>query len=142
MWYFGGDQVPTDSLHPSIGTMPGLGMRCGRAVSHDGLYWQRTDASPQGSEPASGALFERRDDELYAAWPTVIDQSGQYLLLYTAPTYGMDRHAHPRHAVRRWADLDRNAAPGLGWRRIRARMSAVWSHAASSPTRCRMAAPG
>ena len=91
MWYFGGDQVPTDSLHPSIGTMPGLAMRCGLAVSHDGLHWQRTDASPQASEPASGALFERRDDELYAAWPTVMDQSGQYLLLYTAPTFGMDR---------------------------------------------------
>ncbi len=89
MWYFGGNHVPAESGHQSIGTMPGLAMRCGLAVSRDGLHWQRPDDGRQQGAASSGALFELRGDELYAAWPTVIAQDAYYLLLYTAPTFGM-----------------------------------------------------
>ncbi len=91
MWYFGGDQTLTDSGHPVIGAMTGLALRCGLAVSQDGLHWHRQESGLPAGKTAHGALFERRDDELYAAWPTVIDHDGHYLLLYTAPPFGMSR---------------------------------------------------
>jgi hypothetical protein len=86
MWYFGGDRSLTDSGNVTIGVMPGLAMRCGAATSPDGVNWTRKS----GPTP-SGALFERRNDEIYAAWPTVIDVEGSYLMLYTSPDFGMTK---------------------------------------------------
>lgn len=81
MAYFGGDHGPRTCLNPAVGTMAGLGMRCGLAYSADGLHWQRM----AGSEN-NGALFDYAPDQLYAAWPNLFHDGERYILQYTAPT--------------------------------------------------------
>lgn len=86
MWTFGGERdVVVASGLPHLGDVPGLAMRCGRAISSDGVTWRRV----AGSGPR-GALFDMLTDELYAAWPNALpEQDGGTLLHYTAPDRDM-----------------------------------------------------
>lgn len=81
MAYFGGNRTPRSCTNPAIGTMVGLGMRCGLAQSEDGVHWRRM-AGPD----STGALFDFAPDQLYAAWPNLFHDGERYVLQYTAPT--------------------------------------------------------
>ena len=75
MWYFGGSHEARACLSPAIGTVAGLGLRCGLARSLDGVHWQRI----RGQDP-SGALFDYPQDNLYAAWPNAFFDGRRYVL--------------------------------------------------------------
>ena len=85
MWTFGGGSEVVPTGLPQLGDVPGLAMRCGMAISQDGIHWRRLAGAGPG-----GSLFDILPDELYAAWPNAIPQAdGATLLQYSAPTRDM-----------------------------------------------------
>ncbi|MFT7286822.1 MAG: hypothetical protein ACI87W_000931 [Halieaceae bacterium] len=88
MWYFGGSHEQRTSLSLAIGTVAGLGLRCGVARSTDGITWERL----RGNEP-SGALFDYASDTLYAGWPNAFWDGVRYVLQYTAPELDISHYA-------------------------------------------------
>lgn len=86
MWYFGGDHQPRTCLAPQVGTEAGLGMRAGLARSIDGVHWERV----RGPDP-SGAFFDFRPDQLYAAWPNLLWDGRRYIMQYTAPALDLSQ---------------------------------------------------
>jgi hypothetical protein len=88
MWYFGGSNEERTCLSPAIGTVAGLGLRCGVARSTDGVNWERL----RGAE-TSGALFDYAPDRLYAGWPNAFWDGARYVLQYTAPTMDISQYA-------------------------------------------------
>lgn len=88
MWYFGGSHETRDCLSPAIGTVAGLGLRCGVARSLDGVHWQRLRG-----QDASGALFDYPQDKLYAGWPNVFFDGRRYVLHYTAPAMDISHYS-------------------------------------------------
>jgi hypothetical protein len=88
MWYFGGNNETRSCASPKIGTVAGLGLRCGVARSTDGVHWERI----RGHD-VSGALFDYADDKLYAGWPNTFWDGGQYILQYTAPEIDISHYS-------------------------------------------------
>jgi predicted GH43/DUF377 family glycosyl hydrolase len=88
MWYFGGNYEPRHCESASIGTVAGLGLRCGLARSTDGISWQRV----RGTE-SNGALFDYPADKLYAAWPNAFWDGRRYVLQYTAPEMDISHYS-------------------------------------------------
>ena len=106
MWTFGGDfrRVAIASL----GEVPGLAMRCGVAISDNGVVWQREP----GPTP-SGALFEIGADELYAGWPNAVVLADRTLLHYSAPT--LDFAAFQTRVISLAPDGDVERLGDLAW---------------------------
>jgi len=88
MWYFGGSSESRRCEAPSIGTVTGLGLRCGVARSTDGIAWQRI----RGPE-SNGALFDYPTDKLYAGWPNAFWDGQRYVLQYTAPEMDISHYS-------------------------------------------------
>lgn len=107
MWTFGGGNGIVRTGLPQLGDVPGLAMRCGIAISEDGVKWRRVAGDGPG-----GSLFDILPDELYAAWPNAIPQAGgRTLVHYTAPTRDMTRfrtrivRLGPERSVERLGEL-------------------------------------
>jgi hypothetical protein len=88
MWYFGGNSETRTCASPAIGTVAGLGLRCGVARSTDGINWERL----RGHDD-SGALFDYADDKLYAGWPNAFWDGKQYILQYTSPEIDISHYS-------------------------------------------------
>lgn len=88
MWYFGGNGETRACASPAIGSVAGLGLRCGVARSTDGVHWKRL----RGND-ATGALFDYPDDKLYAGWPNVFWDGKCYVLQYTAPEMDISHYS-------------------------------------------------
>jgi hypothetical protein len=87
MWYFGGNAAPRSCPAPQIGTVAGLGLRCGLARSTDGVHWERV----RGAH-GSGALFDYATDRLYAGWPNAFWDGRRYILQFTSPTMDISHY--------------------------------------------------
>jgi hypothetical protein len=77
MWYFGGD---TQLRKIRDRTVKGFPLRIGRAVSRDGVAWQRTEGPFRGAVLDAGA--EGEPDASGVGWPQVLRLRGDLWRMY------------------------------------------------------------
>ena len=77
MWYFGGD---TQLRTIRDRTVKGFPLRIGRAVSRDGVAWQRTEGPVRGAVLDAGA--EGEPDASGVGWPQVLRLRGDLWRMY------------------------------------------------------------
>lgn len=94
MWYFGGDRTPRATQR--FGSVPGLGMRPGLAISDDGVHWRRVPGHGGG-----GGLLPLPEERIYSAWPNTVWDGRRFLLYVTEAASDLSDFA-----TRIWASTD------------------------------------
>jgi hypothetical protein len=77
MWTFGGD---FSTAATKLGTLPGLRLRPGLALSDDGFAWERLRGPAEG-----GAMANIPTGALYCSWPNALHVDGK-IYLYASTT--------------------------------------------------------
>ncbi|MCX8126073.1 MAG: glycosyl hydrolase [Dehalococcoidia bacterium] len=81
MWYFGGDQKVLQLPGPQgMGKLKGAELRPGKAVSKDGIHWQRVDGPVRGALLDHGSMTDF--DPLMVGWPQVVKEPDGSLKMY------------------------------------------------------------
>jgi len=90
MYYMGGNKEETtlSKYLPNVeGTIMGMKMSIGVAISQDGVHWARVE----GDDPSGAIITPNDDEELYCAWPDVVHYKEKYLMYYSAMIQGTNQ---------------------------------------------------